>query len=632
MPGETIQGFTAAEIEHALRASGVAIWVWDPNSDVVRWSDTVGHTLPLPHGNLPTKLQDFLHLIHPTDRELLASSIQAGLAGELSEECMTYRVQTEGGDYRWVEGRGAIVSDANGTPLYMVGAVRDITPQKDFEHELQRSEERLRLYSQLASDYVYESDLKSLVPTILAGSLERATSYTPKDVEERGGWMNLIHPDDIPDAAELAIALNAGKPFVSEYRVIDRHGQVRWLKDRALPQLDEHGKPVGVIGGVQEVTDLKLLEAQLVHSQKMEALARLAGSVAHDFNNLLTVMWGASDHWDATQDAHAAEAKADLESAFSRAAELTRSLLAFGRKQVGVSQTFEIDQQIGAARTLLQRALGERVRLTTDLDAEDALVNGDPGQFQLVLLNLAVNARDAMPDGGILRISTRRSVPPRVVATAGVESVLIQISDTGHGMSADVVQHIFEPFYTTKREGRGTGLGLATVHGIVTQLDGSILVDTTPGEGTRFDIWLPISTSTTPLAPPASMRKSIGGLEHLLVVEDDPLVRRTTVRALCALGYRVSSAESAELALELPDLETVALLVSDVRLPGMSGHVLASELRKRFPQLPVLLVSGFAEAVPEYADAERFPFLRKPFTPGVLAERVRGLLDRRPCG
>ncbi len=629
MSGGTIQGFTASEVEHALRASGVAIWVCDPKSDLVRWSDTAGHILPVLRGNTQSKLQDFFHLIHPEDRERVRERIGRSMRGDVPQEYIQYRVLRDDGSDHWVEGRGAVVLDEQGKVHFMVGAVRDVTAQKKFESELQRSEERLRLYSQLASDYVYESDLISLVPTILAGSLEHATSYTPEDVAERGGWLSIIHPDDVPDATELAAALNAGKPFISEYRVIDRDGQVRWLKDRALPLMDSEGKPVAVIGGVQEVTERKTLEAQLVHSQKMEALARLAGAVAHDFNNLLTVMWGASDHWRVGESTQAAEAKTDLESAISRAAELTRSLLAFGRKQIGASGPVEVDALIGTVRTLLQRALGEQVQLETDLGAEGATVMGDPGQLQLVLLNLTVNARDAMPDGGRLRISTRRGVPPKVVATPEVESVLLEIADTGVGMSSEVVSHIFEPFYTTKREGRGTGLGLATVHGIIAQLDGSILVDSAPGEGTRFEIWLPITNAATPLAPPASVRKSIGGLESLLVVEDDPLVRRTTVRALEALGYSVRSAESAERALELPKLADIALLVSDVRLPGMSGHVLGSELRKRFPNLQVLLVSGFAEAVPEYADADRFPFLRKPFSPAVLAERVRSLLDRR---
>ncbi|MCB9589141.1 MAG: PAS domain-containing protein [Polyangiaceae bacterium] len=629
MSGDELKGFTTAEIEHALRASGVAIWVWDPKSDVVRWSDTASHILPILRGNNSATLQDFVQLIHPDDRERLSAVIAASLRGASSEPAIQYRVLHGDDRDHWVEGRGAVVLNKRGEVDCMLGAVRDVTAQKTFEQALQQSEERLRLYSELASDYVYQADLVSLVPTILAGSLEQATSYSPQDVAARGGWLNVIHPDDIPDATELAKALNAGKPFMTEYRVIDRDGQVRWLKDRALPLMDATGKPTGVIGGVQEVTELKSLESQLVHSQKMEALARLAGAVAHDFNNLLTVMWGAADHWGAERDADATEAKADLESALKRATELTRALLAFGRKQVGVSQTIDIDALITSVRTLLQRAVGERVQLDTDLSSDGATLMGDPGQFQLMLLNLAVNARDAMPDGGRLRITTRRGVPPKVVASPDSESVLVQLADTGVGITGEVLPHIFEPFYTTKREGRGTGLGLATVHGIITQLEGSILVDTYPGVGTRFDIWLPIASASVPVAAPASVRQRIGGLENVLVVEDDPLVRRTTVRALKALGYHVQSAESSERALELPDLDAVALLVSDVRLPGMSGHVLASELKKRFPELQVLLVSGYAEAVPEYADAEQFPFLRKPFAPGVLAERVRNLLDRR---
>lgn len=621
--------FSEAEIEAALAASGVALWEWDPSTDGVRWSAEAASILPIRERRHSTA-EEFFSLIHPDDRDQVRTAMRLALTSAPQRGSMRYRVLGVDG-VRWVEGRGGPVFDAEGRLVGLLGSMRDITAQKTTQIKLRENEADLKLVSELTSDYVYSLDLASTPPqtAILAGSLERATGFSVEAVAERGGWLACVHPEDLERAARAFQAFRDGEGFLLEYRIIDPDGNVRWLKDRAVPRRDEStGELIGMAGGVQNITEIRQLEQQLLHSQKMEAIARLAGSVAHDFGNLLTVMLAASEAWKPGADPEMAEAKRDLTFAMERAAELSSSLLAFGRKQVGSSQRVEVDVVVERERALLRRAAGETIQLELILNASQAVVIADPGQLQLVLLNLTVNARDAMPRGGRITIRTLIATAPGHARISGQPAVLIEVSDTGQGIPESVLPNIFDPFYTTKGEGRGTGLGLATAHGIITQADGDILVETN-SSGTRFSIWLPLSSSgrTARSAPPAL--QASGGRERILLVEDDPLVRRATHRALVTLGYAPTSVESAEAALALDDLEHVALLVSDIRLPGLPGTALAVELSRRYPDLRVLLVSGFAEAGPEHDEAEAFSFLRKPFTPALLAERIRELLEHR---
>lgn len=622
--------FSEAEIDAALAASGVALWEWDPRTDDVRWSAEAARILSIPEDRHSTA-EAFYQLIHPDDRERVRDAMHAALTSPPELGSMRYRVVTWDNKVRWIEGRGGPVFEPDGRLIGLLGSMRDITAQKTSDLKLRENEANLKIVSELATDYVYSLELGSRLPkiSILAGSIERATGYSTQAIDDRGGWLTCVHPEDL-DRLRLALkALGEGKGFVLEYRIIDPEGEVRWLKDRAVPRRDERtGALLGMAGGVQNITEIRQLEQQLLHSQRVEAIARLAGSVAHDFGNLLTVMLAASDAWDPGTDPELVEAKADLTFAMARAAELSSSLLAFGRKQVGGSQRVEIDVVVEREAALLRRAAGEAVEVKLLLNASGAVVIADPGQLQLVLLNLTVNARDAMPTGGRVTIRTQVGVAPKLTQSTGRPAVLIEVSDTGHGIPADVLPSIFDAFFTTKAEGSGTGLGLATAHGVISQADGTILVDTS-SSGTRFSIWLPLCSEghATRSAPPPG--KSVGGRERVLLVEDDPLVRRANHRALVALGYAVTSVESSEAALALDALDQFSLLISDVRLPGVPGTALAVELSRRYPNLAVLLVSGFAEAGPEDANAEAFCFLRKPFTPGVLADRIRELLDPR---
>ncbi len=374
------------------------------------------------------------------------------------------------------------------------------------------------------------------------------------------------------------------------------------------------------------------LRQQVQQAQKLDSIGQLAGGIAHDFNNLLTVILSCSDE---LRDDLAAGRPADPESvteiaaAGLRARDLTRQLLTFARKQRAAPEALDLNAVVAATERLLRRTLREDVAVSVRADEGLWPVWCDPVQMEQVLLNLCVNARDAMPDGGLLTLETR-NLPASGApdAAPGEDRVLLAVQDTGVGMSPEVQAHLYEPFFTTKPQGKGTGLGLATVHGIVTQSGGRIRVDTQPGRGTRFEITFPRThRAISPDAVPSGGAPR--GSETVLVVEDDPQVRSVTVRALEGAGYRVLVAGHAAEALALARTarSKLDLLVTDVVMPGPSGTVLAAELRRARPGLRVLLVSGYArDGLGAGADGAHF--LQKPFTPAVLQARVREILDR----
>ena len=321
--------FINEELEIALEAARVGVWSWDIDTDDLRWSAQTSEMFGKEPRPFRGALQDFVQGMYEEDRDHLRKTIEEAISARSQNYAVEYRYYAAGGEVRWQLARGRVLT-RDGRPVAMTGTTVDITEQK-------RKEEEYRLFTNLASDYVYVADTTAptLAPRIVAGSFERTTSYSIDDVVARGGWTSIIHPDDRSSIAELLAALEMGKPFVNTYRILDRHGKVRWLRDRAYPSI-EHGKLVRITGGVQDVTETKLLETQLVHARKMEALARLASGVAHDLNNLLTVMYTAGDlirREDLSQRGRLA--LADMSAATRSAAELTRSLLIFGRRETG---------------------------------------------------------------------------------------------------------------------------------------------------------------------------------------------------------------------------------------------------------------------------------------------------------
>ena len=387
---------------------------------------------------------------------------------------------------------------------------------------------------------------------------------------------------------------------------------------------------------VEDITDQRRLELQFRQSQKMEAVGRLAGGVAHDFNNLLTAILG---YGELLRDQLSRDGQADLEEvlrAGNRAADLTRQLLAFSRKQVMRPAVCDLGAVVDGACGMLRRVIGEDITFTVSRLDQPVWVNVDSGQIEQVLMNLAVNARDAMPNGGTLAIDTSTSVIARETARDGQmpagSYALISVRDTGCGIDEDTKSHLFEPFFTTKEVGKGTGLGLATVYGIVKQSGGFIWVDSEPAAGTTFWIYLPIVAAPDEPARDKDCRSPLrSGQETILLVEDEDGVRRLAGRILQRCGYEVLSASNAEEARLLHGERglDIALLLTDVVMPGTSGPALARSLLAGHRALRVLYMSGYAErGLIEQTGFAGAPFLPKPFTPDSLAQRVRDVLDQ----
>jgi two-component system cell cycle sensor histidine kinase/response regulator CckA len=406
------------------------------------------------------------------------------------------------------------------------------------------------------------------------------------------------------------------------------------------PIKNKDGQIVGVSAISRDISERKRLEEQVQQSQKMEALGQLAGGVAHDFNNMLTIINGYSDVLSRglPPGTPFRRMAGEIMQAGERAASLTRQMLAFSRKQVLELKVVDLNDTVRQAERMLDRLIGEDVRLTAVLEPKLGHVKVDPGQVEQVIMNLAVNARDAMPTGGSLTIETRNVELDKEYAKSHPEVmpgryVLLAVIDTGIGMEEKTRTHIFEPFFTTKEVGKGTGLGLAVVHGIIKQSGGHIAAYSEPGQGTTFKIYLPaVEVPGAMGRPPPEISKAPKGFETILLVEDEVPVRCLVRLALQTSGYTVLEASHGVEAVRLAEKHpgTIHLLVSDVVMPEMGGRLLAERLATSRPGIKVLFLSGYTDdAVVRHGILEaEMAFLQKPFAPGALAQKVREVLDQ----
>jgi len=395
-----------------------------------------------------------------------------------------------------------------------------------------------------------------------------------------------------------------------------------------------------ILGTVRDVTERRQLELQLRQAQKMEAIGRLAGGVAHDFNNVLTAVFGYVDllREELPQDSDAQKDLSEVRKAAERAASLTRQLLAFSRQQVLEPVVLELNELVTDFEKMLRRVIGEDVELRLALGAEVGNVRADPGQLHQVIMNLVVNARDAMPTGGKLTLETANAELTSVYAelhkpVVPGPYVMLAVSDTGTGMTPEIQARIFEPFFTTKEKGKGTGLGLSTVYGIVKQSEGYVWVYSEPSKGTTFKVYLPrVDAAADELSKPKATG-TLAGTETILLAEDDAILRPLAKQLLEKLGYRVLEGGDAAEALAAAQRHTgpIHLLIADVILPGPSGRELARRLAVARPDTKVVYVSGYTDdAIVHHGMLEPgLNFLQKPFTPATLARKVRDVLDAK---
>ncbi len=500
-----------------------------------------------------------------------------------------------------------------------------------------RQRELLRAFVDTVPDVVYSKDAEGRFRIFNAAALAMFGLTDEREITDKTVFD--LYPRTLADrlhAEDLEVL--AGRTVLNrEVATRDADGNPQWYLTMKVPFRGPDGTVNGVIGISRNITDRKQLEEQLRQAQKMEAVGKLAGGVAHDFNNLLTIIVGFSEILRAESAAHPEllEPVDAISDAADRAAALTRQLLAFSRQTLLQPKVLDLNATISDTGRMLSRLIGENIRVTLVLDPTISHVRVDPGQFDQVLMNLAVNARDAMPNGGALTITTQEvhlseALAARLEAPAGPH-VMIAVTDSGVGMSADVMAHIFEPFFTTKAVGSGTGLGLAMAFGIVRQSGGSISVESEPGVGTTFRIYLPVVTDTLTPSEGSVPTPSLRGSETLLLVEDDAGVRELARRNLSAQGYDVLTAGDGREALRIVEVRqgNIALLVTDVVMPEMSGPELVAAIHGRWPELPVIYMSGYtSDAVVHLGiAASEVSFLQKPHTPLRLAHMVRAVLD-----
>ncbi len=530
------------------------------------------------------------------------------------------------------------IENAQGTHLGFATVTRDLTAQRESGEALHLRERALASLTQgvCITDY-------SLPDNPISYVNDAFLAISGYDREECIGrnCRFLQGPDTAAEAVDkLRHAIEAQQPTSVELLNYRKDGTQFWNALTISPIRDASEQVMHFVGVTNDVSSFKLLEQQFLQAQKMEAVGQLAGGVAHDFNNLLTVIAGYSEMLLLTLAPAdpSIEAVQAISEAGHRAAGLTRQLLAFSRQAVLETRIVDINEVVRDAESLLRRMLGEDIVLATRLGADLRPVNIDAGQFGQVLINLAVNARDAMPAGGKLTIQTSM-----VFLDAGYVAqhadfqpgmhIKLDVSDNGCGMSPSVRARVFEPFFTTKDVGKGTGLGLATVHGIVKQSGGSVNLYSEVGIGTTFSIYIPtVDAREGAVVQDPDESPNLGGHETILLVEDDDAVRTVAQRALTAHGYTVWPASSGAMALESLAASNghVDLLVTDVVMPGMSGRALAEEVASRYAHLKVLFLSGYTDdAVIRHGILrEDVSFLQKPFTPQTLARKVREVLSR----
>jgi PAS domain S-box-containing protein len=574
--------------------------------------------------------------LHGEERELLARIRR----GELVEFSETDRIRKDGQRIS-ITVTVSPIWDATGRIIGASSIKRDQTERKRATEELARREERYRALVTAISSIVWTTDPGGRF-TEAQPSWEQYTGQSWED--QRGlGWLSAIHPEDRAAFKAAWAQADETRSFFEINGRVWRQGRHRYrhFHARVAPVLDLDGSVREWVGTLTDVEEQRNAEERLRQAERLESVGRLAGGVAHEANNQMTVVLGAAAFL--SRHLHDEEARADLEHirrAAQRTAAITQQLLAFSRRQILQPQVVDLNASVAMMEPILQRALGETSRVVLRLGDDLGRVMADPGQLDQVLLNLALNARDAMPGGGVLTIETANVVLDEAyVAAKNLQMlksglyVMLMMSDTGRGMDRETLSRVFEPFFTTKGVGEGTGLGLATVYGIVKQSGGFIWPYSEPGHGTAFKIYLPVIEAHLSSVPGSALGPAEGGKEVILIAEDDSSVRGVLARILRDYGYTVLEAADGGEALELAALSSVPpdLLIADVVMPRVNGRQLWRELAKRWPDLPVLFISGYTgyDAVSRGLLEEGRDFLQKPLDPEVLVRKVRVMLTAR---
>ncbi len=624
---------TAEKYSTLMHSARDAIFVLEKDGKI---ADSNARASQLLGENLPLLGRSLLEFVAPASKGRLSERLRAlDAAAQGAEQNIEFLQSSGRGVYCDLSASRAV----EGSEDLSLVILHDVTERRGYEEGLRRSAEQLAEAQAIAGMGSFEWDL---VTDKISWSEEqyrifgqRPQSFTvilPKIME-------CIRPEDRPMVERAVHAtIEEGRPFDCEFQLTRPDNSVRHVHARGQLRQDNAGKPRNFLGTVLDITDRKQLQEQFLQSQKMEAIGQLAGGIAHDFNNLLTVIQGNSDmalsNLDPSAPAH--EDISEIKRAAISAAALTRQLLAFSRRQILQPRPIQLRSVAQGVEKMLSRLIGENIELALDLDGNAGWVLGDPGQIEQVVINLAVNARDAMPGGGRITIQTttvrleaKGEAETQGLAPGAYER--LTVSDTGIGMDKETRERIFEPFFTTKPAGRGTGLGLSTVHGIVKQSDGELHVSSELGHGTTFNIYFPQVDAPPIIESSPTKLRSRRGSETILLVEDEAPLRSLARRVLEKNGYKVLEAPNGETAIGICEVEKgrIQLVVSDVVMPGMNARIMAERISAISPGIKILFMSGYHDddvMLRNLADA-RMDFLQKPFSPQDLTEKVREVLE-----
>jgi two-component system, cell cycle sensor histidine kinase and response regulator CckA len=614
------------------RSANETVWDWDLLTDRITWDPGTGPLLDYEFSQLGDRVSWWYERIHPADRERVVESIDSAISEARAAWTEEYRFRRADGTYTAVHDRAHIAHDDSGTPNRVISAMSALTNTRGPERHLQQILDALEVGVSVVDKQGRIVAANTSDKQLWGGGGSGAQQLA----EHKAWWADTGEPVH-PEEWGVARAVMGEFSVEEEVLVETPDGDKKLIRSSAGPIVDERGEIVGAVNVSEDITGARAAEETRVReeaehrrTEKMEAVGRLAGGIAHDFNNLLTGILSYSDL--ILQELRPADPlRSDVEQirdAGQRAAGLTRQLLAFSRRQLLQPKVVSLNSSVTQLEPMLDRLAGPGVSLETQLAPDLRTVLVDPGALEQVLVNLVTNAREAMPQGGQVRIITANS--PSEAGTA-LEYVSLWVSDTGVGMDPTVLSHIFEPFFSTKRGGSGTGLGLSTVYGIVEQSGGKITVESTPGEGSIFGIHFPAHGAGEQQAPVPARAMVKGARERILLVDDEPQVRESVKRLLVGQGYTVVEATNASDAIRIHDAapSEIDLVLTDVTMPGMSGYDLAEHLRAMAPELPVVFMSGYAES-PMGTGAlagRKTGYIQKPFNVEVLVERLREVLE-----
>lgn len=637
-------GFRAATEAHdrAQRIARMGSWEYAPGHDTFELSDGICRILEIDPARFGGSYREFLEAVHPADRGSVVEAFEKSIAGQTPLE-ITHRVRMPDGRTKWVQERGETDFAADGTPLVARGTLQDVTELKLVEQRLVESENRLMRATEMTGLGYFVWDLVENRCVYCSREYARIHGMTVEeymsDCASSERDLLLVHPDDREMYQRfLDSTLKRRERLNLEYRIVTPEGKVRYVHEVEGKLEFEGDRAVRSEGTIQDITEIREAEHRLQQAQKMEAVGQLSGGLAHDINNILAVIVGNAELLAEASERDVAELESILRSA-ERGAELTQQLLAFSRQQTLKPQAVDLEKLVEDTTKLFGRTLGADVELRLVQAPDLWLAWVDPGQLQSGLLNLAINARAAMPDGGRLTISLRNAPSDSVRGTvnpglAPGDYTVIEVADTGVGMSARVLAHAFEPFFSTKDVGEGSGLGLSMVYGFVRQSGGYVSLDSTEGQGTTVTIQLPRAVTRSATAISAMGNEDLrGGGQVVLVLEDDPDVRKLAMRMLHSLGYQAIEAADARSAdAMLRDGAHVDIVLSDVVLPGgTSGPKFLAEVLATRPELKAVLMSGYASGDSGYAELahDNVVLLRKPFHKSELAEAMREAVSSR---